>query len=276
MHWAAALTQLGVRGIYARHEHCACAMATVYTNATGRIGVASVTCGPGLTQTMTQLAIGVRARIPFVMFAGESPYNVGFYNQHIDPGPAGDGNRGALHRGAQSATHDGLRARRLLHRQDRTPAGRAGRAARSAAAGVAEARSPISPSDSFIPRLAPMAPSPADVAAAVELIGKSSKVVVLAGRGALKSGAQRECEQLADLCDGILATTLPMRGLFDHHPFSVGISGGYARRAGRQILKEADLVVAVGAGLLTPLYQRQRPAVHRPRRSCRSTRHPSG
>jgi thiamine pyrophosphate-dependent acetolactate synthase large subunit-like protein len=43
-----------------------------------------------------------------------------------------------------------------------------------------------------------------------------------------------------------------MRGLFDHHPFSVGISGGYARLAGRRIMKEADLVVAVGAGLLTP------------------------
>jgi thiamine pyrophosphate-dependent acetolactate synthase large subunit-like protein len=251
MHWATALTALGVRGIYARHEHCACAMATVYTNATGRIGVASVTCGPGLTQTMTQLAIGVRARIPFVMFAGESPYNVGFYNQHIEQGPLVRAT-GAHYIAAHSPQRitDYVRDAFLIAKTERLPV------VLGVPLDLQQQALPkpfaYTPSDAFIPRLAPMAPAPADVAAAVELIGRSPKVVVLAGRGALKSGAQLECERLADLCDGVLATTLPMRGLFDHHPFSVGISGGYARLAARQILKEADLVVAVGAGLLTP------------------------
>ena len=59
MHWAAALDELGARTIHVRHEHCACAMAMGYAIASGEVGVASVTCGPGLTQTMTALATAV-------------------------------------------------------------------------------------------------------------------------------------------------------------------------------------------------------------------------
>ena len=47
----------------------------------------------------------------------------------------------------------------------------------------------------------------------------------------------------------MLATTLPARGMFDHHPFGLGISGGYARAAGKRLLQEADLIIAIGASL---------------------------
>ena len=73
MHWASRLAELGARTFYVRHEHCACAMAMSYANATAKVGVASVTCGPGLTQIMTALTTAVRAEIPLVIFAGESP-----------------------------------------------------------------------------------------------------------------------------------------------------------------------------------------------------------
>ena len=53
----------------------------------GRVGVASVTCGPGLTQTMTALAIATQARVPLVVFAGESPVDAPFYNQQIEQAP---------------------------------------------------------------------------------------------------------------------------------------------------------------------------------------------
>src|SRR5690554_256209 len=49
MHWEAALAQLpDVRSYHVRHEHTACAMASAYAVASGDVGVASVTCGPGL------------------------------------------------------------------------------------------------------------------------------------------------------------------------------------------------------------------------------------
>jgi hypothetical protein len=43
--------------------------------ATGKLAVASVTCGPGVTQVMTALPAAVRARLPMVVFVGESPIN---------------------------------------------------------------------------------------------------------------------------------------------------------------------------------------------------------
>ena len=251
MHWAAALTEGGVRGIYVRHEHCACAAATMYTETTGRVGVASVTCGPGLTQTTTQLAIAVQARIPFVMFAGESPYNAGFYNQRIEQGPivaATGAHYIACH--SQTRLLDCVRDAFFIAKTERRPV----------VLGVpldlqqdAYTRPwSFTPSDAFVPQTGPVPPAQADIDRAARLIGAAKKIVVLAGRGVLKTGAQAECERLADRCGGVLATTLPVRGMFDHHPFSAGISGGYARASGRRAIAEADLVIAIGAGLLTP------------------------
>jgi hypothetical protein len=48
MHWCTAFAKLpGVHTVHVRHEHATVAAATAYNVATGRIAVASVTCGPG-------------------------------------------------------------------------------------------------------------------------------------------------------------------------------------------------------------------------------------
>ena len=76
MHWCTAFAKLpGVETVHVRHEHATVAAATAYNVATGRIAVASVTCGPGVTQLMTALPAAVRGRLPLVVFAGESPIN---------------------------------------------------------------------------------------------------------------------------------------------------------------------------------------------------------
>src|SRR5215510_13883881 len=88
MHWATAMKNLDGMATYAvRHEHCACAMAMGYHMATGKVGVASVTCGPGFTQIMTALTGASRGRIPLVVFAGEAPINARWYNQALDQPP---------------------------------------------------------------------------------------------------------------------------------------------------------------------------------------------
>ena len=87
MHWAGAMCERGVKFIYTRHEHAAVAAAAAYTRSSGKIGCASVTCGPGLTQIMTILPIAVRANIPMVIFAGEAPLGKPWYNQMIDQAP---------------------------------------------------------------------------------------------------------------------------------------------------------------------------------------------
>src|SRR5918999_3353388 len=70
MHWVAALSaQDGVRTYYVRHEHCACAMAAAYARATGKVGIASVTSGPGFTQVATELTCAARGGTPLLVFA---------------------------------------------------------------------------------------------------------------------------------------------------------------------------------------------------------------
>jgi thiamine pyrophosphate-dependent acetolactate synthase large subunit-like protein len=88
MHWVAAMQRLdGMSTFSARHEHCACSMAMGYHSATGKVGVASVTCGPGLTQIMTALTTASRGRIPLVVFAGEAPIHAKWYNQALEQPP---------------------------------------------------------------------------------------------------------------------------------------------------------------------------------------------
>jgi thiamine pyrophosphate-dependent acetolactate synthase large subunit-like protein len=248
MHWAASLTDLGTRGVYARHEHAACAMATMYARATGKVGVASVTCGPGLTQIMTALTTAAQARIPLVVFAGESPLHSAFYNQHVDQRPlvVGTGAHYISGHSLQRMT-DYVREAFVTARMERRPV------VIAVPLDIQKQALPkpysYAPSSAFIPQLGAMLPNPVDVDRAVEVIRQSRKIVVVAGLGVLSAGAEAGCEQLADACGGMLATTLPARGMFDHHPFGIGISGGYARATGHRLMKEADLLIAVGASL---------------------------
>ena len=88
MHWSTAFAKLpGVHTVHVRHEHATVAAATAYNVATNKLAVASVTCGPGVTQLMTALPAAARARLPMVVFAGEAPINAKFYNQAIDQAP---------------------------------------------------------------------------------------------------------------------------------------------------------------------------------------------
>ena len=88
MYWSTAMAELpGMKVVHARHEHCAVAMADGYARATGKVGVASTTCGPGFTQIMTALTIAARGNVPIVVFAGDSPIAAAWYLQQIDMAP---------------------------------------------------------------------------------------------------------------------------------------------------------------------------------------------
>ena len=88
MYWAAKMAdEYGVQVVHARHEHCAVAMADGFARGTGKVGVATTTCGPGYTQIMTALTIASRGNIPLVVFAGDSPIGAAWYLQQIDMAP---------------------------------------------------------------------------------------------------------------------------------------------------------------------------------------------
>jgi thiamine pyrophosphate-dependent acetolactate synthase large subunit-like protein len=249
MNWAARLAEQGCRMVYVRHEHCALAAAMAYARKSRDVGVATVTCGPGVTQLITALPAAVRAHLPLVVFAGEAPLKSGWYNQELDQAPIINATGAAYHR---------------LHMPERMPVAirdaflQARRERRPVVIGIPfdlqdrpwDGRTDLPrPSRELLPRPSPMPPHPDDVASAAKLLAGAERVVVLAGLGAVEAGAGAACRALAAKTGGLLMTTLPARGLFHDDPYCIGISGSYTPEVGLEYLKEADLVVAVGSSL---------------------------
>src|SRR5215813_11284363 len=214
MNWAASLAAQGCRMIYVRHEHCALAAAMADARKNRDVAVATVTCGPGVTQLITALPAAVRAHLPIVVFAGEAPLKSGWYNQEIDQAPLINATGAAYHR---------------LHMPERMPV-----AVRDAFLQARRERRPVvvgipfdlqdrpwtgaaelpKPSHQLLPRPSPIPAHPDDLAKAAQLVAAAEKVVVLAGLGAVESGAGPACRALAAKTGGLLMTTLPARGLF--------------------------------------------------------------
>ncbi len=249
MAFATRLGEAGCRMIYVRHEHCAVAAASAFARKSGEIGVATVTCGPGVTQLMTALPAAVRAHLPLVIFAGEAPLKSGWYNQAIDQAPLVTATGAAYH---------------ALHWPARMPT-----AIRDAFVQARRERRPVvlgvpfdlqelpwegseqlpEPSRKVYVTPGPMPPNPDDLQAAVRAVENAKRIVVMAGLGAAEADAAPACRALAMRCDGLLATTLPARGLFHDDPYALGIAGGFSTELARDTLAEADLVIAVGGSL---------------------------
>ena len=227
MHWSTAFAKLpGVHTVHVRHEHATVAAATAYNVATGKVAVASVTCGPGVTQLMTALPAAVRARLPMVVFAGEAPINAKFYNQAIDQAPLVTAT-GARYIAAHSVPRMMDYVREAFHfaKDERRPV----------VLGIPYdlqkvehmANQPYETSAMYQPKVGRMHPDPEVVAEAVERLAAAKRPIVLGGRGVLWSGARDAVIKLADRCGALLSNTLPARGLFHDHPFGLGITGSY-------------------------------------------------
>ena len=249
MHFASSLHEQGCTMIYVRHEHCAVAAAMAYARKTGSVGIATVTCGPGLSQVMTALPAAARASLPLVIFAGEQALSKAWHNQGI--------NQSLLLEGSGAAYHS-------LHQPERMPT-----AIRDAFIEAQTERRPVvlgvpfdlqdqdwqgsgavpKPSKTVMPKLSPMPAHEADLGRGLSMIEASKKIIVIAGLGAAESGAKEACQSLANRCDALLATTLPARGLFHDDGFSIGIAGGFSSEVARECFAEADLVISVGSSL---------------------------
>jgi len=249
MHWATVLAERhGVRTIHARHEHCACEMASAYAHVTGRVGVASVTHGPGVTQIMTALTTAARGDIPLIVFAGEPPTTAAWTIQQIDQAPLVRA-CGVEYIQIQSVNHalDRVREAFSVAQYERRPV----------VIGVSDdlQRARIHnipryvPSSAFIPRNPPCPPDAESVRAIAEQIASAERPIILAGRGVMLADARAEVIELAERTGALLATTLPARGLFDGEPFSIGIGGGWSSDVATELFAKADLVIAIGASL---------------------------
>lgn len=249
MHWATAMqANQNTRTIHVRHEHCALGAAMGHYSATGETGVASVTCGPGFTQTMTALTSAARGNIPLVVFAGETPINAKYYHQRMDQAPIATF-CGAHYIAAHSVQrmHQYVREAFYVARHQRKPV------VLGVPYDIQKQVMPdlgaYEPSSSVIPPYVPVPPNPSQVQEIAQLLAKARRPIIVAGVGVIRADAVSDVEELANRTGALLATTLPARGMFDHNPNSLGVCGGYARPAALPVFADADLVVTFGASL---------------------------
>ena len=240
-----ALCRHGARFHPARHEMSALCMADGYARVTGAVGVCSVHQGPGLTNTMTGLAEAAKSRTPVLVLAGETQAAALTSNFRIDQ-------------------HDLVESVGAIADRVHGPGTAADDAARAYQRAVSERRPVVlmlpidiqaqpavqtKPSRPPLPEIAPPAPAPEAIDAAADLLAKAQRPAIIAGRGAVLSGAGPELERLGQTIGAVLATSAPANGLFAGLPYALGISGGFASHYAASVLPEADLVLVVGASV---------------------------
>lgn len=241
---AEALRLRGVRFVAARHEAGAVAMTDAWARVTNRVGLCTVHMGPGFTNTLTPLVEAVKARTPLLLLTAEVSRGAIHSNFAIDQegiASAAGAIPERLHT-PETALTDLERAwrRALLERrpvvllmpQDIQ---------------VAELEL-VTPLHGSFPTLS-NAPDIETLAHLADRLRKARQPLILAGRGAVISRARAELERLGEAVGALFATTANAHGLFAGNPWNLGIAGGFSAPRAVELMRQADLILAMGASL---------------------------
>jgi thiamine pyrophosphate-dependent acetolactate synthase large subunit-like protein len=215
-----------------------------YAQVSGGLGAATVTHGPGLTNTVTALVEAQRGRVPLLVLAGDTPMSKRDHIQDIDQRAiaAAAGAHFQQVRSAASAVADIAEAVRLAWTQS--------------APVVVNVPIDIQWETVDYQPILGTAIAPSTVSAdqnaveeAVGVIASADRPLVLAGRGARSADATTAVVQLAERLGAPVATTLRGKDLFTDIPGNIGIFGTLSDEAALDVIGQADCVIAFGAGL---------------------------
>ena len=247
MYWMTELDKLGVKALEVRHEGAGLGMADGWARVSHTPGVATTTCGPGVSQLATAFLTAARAESPVVAFCGEHPQSDDEYNQRLDNGRfAAACEAGFVRLNSPESTDEVVRKAFYLAKLESRPI------MLSAPMDIQQKNfeddEAYQPSSTlFTPR--PVQPDQDAIERAADIIAKSKKPVILAGRGARWSGAGKEILQLAERCGALVATSLMAKTWLSEDPFHIGVSGLYATKTAIQLMEESDCVIGIGASL---------------------------
>jgi thiamine pyrophosphate-dependent acetolactate synthase large subunit-like protein len=240
-HVTNALVAGGARFVAARHEGGAATAADAYARVSGRTAIVSVHQGCGLTNAMTGIAEAAKSRTPLVVLAAAPAASALRSNFRVDQDALARavGAVSAWVYGPSTAVADTARAWRVASQERRTVVLNLPLDVQAMPGAVSE------PPPEVMAHPARAADSA--VSALVELLGRASRPVFIAGRGAL--GARAEVEALAAEAGALLATSAVAKGLFEGNAWNLDVSGGFATPLAASLISDADLVVAWGASL---------------------------
>jgi acetolactate synthase-1/2/3 large subunit len=234
--------------VHTRHEQGAAYMALGAALATGKPQAYSVVPGPGLLNSGAALLTAYGMNAPVLALIGQIPAAaIGRDQGHLHEirDQAGIVSRLVDHAGMIDAPGE---APAKVARAIRAMAtGRPGPAALECAIDVWGKRGPVGSIAPPLPARAPRIDDDA-VRAAAKLLGRSKRVLIVAGGGALD--ASPEVTLLSQMLQAPVLSYRRGRGVLDgRDPFSVNLP------LGRDLWGEADAVLAVGTRLLPPMTQ---------------------
>ena len=252
-----------IRLVGVRHEQTAAYAADGYARATGRVGVALTTTGPGAANTLAAVGEAWASRQPVVVLATDIPTSA------RRPGVW----RGVLHETTDQAAMFEPVVKETVRVRSAGGVGPAVEYALKQA--LAPPARPVYvevPTDllsaeatgegeSFAPPSPAPAPDEGQLERALELLERARRPLVWAGGGALQSGAGAAVARLAEGLVAPLILTYSAHGLVaPGHPCLVD-SSPHVPEVGA-LWDEADLVVAVGTdfdGMMTQGFKQPQP-----------------
>ena len=243
-----ALTRSKIHHVLVRHEQGATHMADGYARASGRVGVAMATSGPGATNMVTGIATAMMDSSPIVCITGQ----VGSTLIGTDAFQESDITGITL----PITKHNYL----ISRAEDIAPSIReAFQIAASDRPGPvllditkdAQQASCVFDWEAAAPkphRREPVFfPDQVELEAALALINQAQRPIILAGHGIILSGAEREVRALAERAGIPVALTLLGLGSFPaSHPLNLGMMGMHGEAWVNQAIQEADLLIALG------------------------------
>lgn len=237
-----------IHHVLVRHEQGAAHMADGYARATGRVGVAVATSGPGATNLVTGIATAMMDSSPIVCITGQVPSSVIGSDAFQETDVTGV----TLPITKHSYLVDDVRELAYIIREAfhiaRT--GRPGPVLIDVPKDVQNAVTEFEYPEGEINLPGYKPPQRArteDIQAALDLITQAKRPVILAGHGVLMSGATREVIEFAERTQTPIALTLLGKGgVPESHPLSLGMMGMHGTGYANLAIQESDLLLAFG------------------------------
>jgi acetolactate synthase-1/2/3 large subunit len=242
-----ALLQFPIRHVLVRHEQGAAHMADGYARASGRVGVAVATSGPGATNLTTGIATAMMDSIPTVFITGQVPSKVlgtdAFQETDVTGITLPITKHNMLVTEAKDVAHSVREAFAIARH------GRPGPVLVDICKDAQQAQTEFVwpetvelPGDKQVPMV-----RGEDLAKAAELIARAQRPLILAGHGVMRSGASAALQAYAEKTDTPVALTLLGLGGFPaSHPLCLGMMGMHGEAYVNTAIQEADLLLAFG------------------------------
>jgi acetolactate synthase I/II/III large subunit len=236
-----------VRHVLARHEQGAGHMAEGYARASGKVGVAIATSGPGATNLVTPIADAWMDSTPLVCITGQVRSNLIGTDAFQETDATGITLPIVKHSWLVQDVEELPHVMKAAFHVAQT--GRCGPVLVDVAKDVQEAWFDFEyPDELDLPGWRPPAKvHPRQVAEAARQIAAAERPVLYVGGGVLNADACPELLELAEAAGLPVVTTLMAKGAFpDSHPLCYGAPGMHGSKYANWALNKADLLIAVG------------------------------